>query len=44
MKKEKEKTAKRKIIKGVVHACKFGPTADSRYEKCYFCPNVRIVK
>jgi len=41
---QKEKTAKRKVIKGVTHACVWGPSLDVRYEKCYQCPNIRLLK
>ena len=45
MKQPKEKTAKRKVIKGVTHACQMGPTADPRYLKCYYCPNIiKVIK
>ena len=38
---KKEKTGARKMIKGNYHACIMGPTADPRYVKCYYCPNIQ---
>lgn len=43
-KQKKEKTGARKVIDGQMHVCRMGPTADSRFTKCYFCPRIDRVK
>lgn len=43
-KQEKEKTSKKKKILGRDHFCVYGPTQDPRYDKCYFCPGIKIKK